>query len=203
MLPSRKRYTLFPNVNPNDIHSKASNKQHTENSVLPQQRITTVLPHSTLIRAKVNGVPKHCYILEHCVVDGSLHYNAETTDSTLVSFPAIDIIETIKLPHDCPASPEKRWNDDTVNYSSPPRPNHQDIDRTFRPTSNYDYRGLRDDEFQVFIGDYRVVKKVKETDLLQSSFDSLSLPVLNNKSARDFYHHLRLHHYNRTCLAQV
>ena len=85
-IPAIKRSTLFPNADIDSI---------TGNTLLGN---STALPHSTLVRATSGGTPYNCYIVEHCVVDGILHYNAETTDSNLISFPATAINEILQHP---------------------------------------------------------------------------------------------------------
>ena len=104
----------------------------------------------------------HSYILEHCFVHGNLHYNAETTDSNLISFPATAIIEILQHPPPSPCSshlpsslsPQTNRHHHMYHEDNRCTPSFVDAGDRNHHGYSFPFRNLCDDEYQLTIGDY-------------------------------------------------
>ena len=153
--------------------------------------IDSDLPAQTKVRVKLTPQTSAqvCYLMDRTVnPNGSFQYVATTLANDIISFNHDRIIEVvISFPHmhgSPKLSPPRQ-------PFSPPHTFHEDANINHHSSFN-GFRGLREDEFSVQEANEKVIRKVKEYDLLSVTTLPGRLVPLSSSNGQEFYSALRL-----------
>ena len=164
--------------------ARAPHRNRNASTLLPQTKVR--------VRLDPQLSSQDCYILQsYSSNDGSQWYRGTTMSNQTIDFDEQCIIDVISHPstQNSPQLSSSMLSQSPVPQL-PRRHNHSQPSDSNPVVNNY--RGLREDEFSVFESNERIIRKVKEHDLL--SLDTLPSRIipLSISNGQDFYSALRL-----------